>query len=1078
MTPAFLLALVLPAQPPVADGLRVERWAAEPMVANPVTFCFDDRGRVYVAETFRLHDGVTDNRRHMDWLEDDLACRTVEDRIAMYRAHLGEGFDAYRRAEERVRRLEDRDGDGRADSAQVFAGGFRDAADGLGAGLLAHGRDVYYACIPRLWRLRDEDGDGTADRREVLSEGYGVHTSLLGHDLHGLILGPDGRLWFSIGDRGLHVRTREGRVLSYPDTGAVLRCELDGSDLEVFATGLRNPQELAFDDHGNLFTADNNSDGGDRARLVLVVEGGDSGWRIGYQYLADRGPWNREKLWHTHFPGQAAWIVPPIGHVGSGPSGLVFDPGVGLPPRLAGRLLLCDFRGTAARSGVWALAVAPRGAGFVLRDAFQPIRRVLATDVDVGPDGAIWISDWITGWEQTGKGRIWRVFPPAVENDPEVARVKRLLAEGMRGRASQELAALLGHRDRRVRLRAQFALAARGVAEVPRLAAVAAQAGAGLARLHAIWALGQIARRDRRALPPLRRLLDDADAEVRAQIARVLGDVRDTAAGPALTALVDDPAARVRFFAAIALGRLGHHAATPMLLGLLRKNDDTDPFLRHAAVMGLTGAAPDAALREAAGDASPAVRLGVLLAMRRRRMAELSRFLEDPSPRLVLEAARAIYDTDLAAAMPALAACLRRTDPGPRPLVRRAIAACAQIGEVATLAAFAARDKANAALRVLALDTLGEMASPRRLDPVSGCHRPRPATPRADLRQALGEVFDTLWAAESPQVRAAAARAAGRVPLRRAAERLRAAVAAGSEPGGVRRAAFEALEALDDPSLGELAERLVEDHDAAVRAAALRSLARTRPARAAPLLARMAERGPIPERRKALQAIARLRHPAGEKILLEWIDRLQAGRVPPSLQLDVVDAAVRRKSARLNERIVAYALSLPRNDPLREYRMCLQGGDRDAGRRIFWQHEAAACKRCHAIAGSGGDAGPDLGDVGSRLSREQLLEALLLPSRRVVPGYGTVAVTTDEGRVLSGILLEDTPKRLVLRDEHGRRLEIPRARIAARTGPVSAMPPMQNTLSRAEIRDLIEFLAGLRGGTTRREARRLERKNK
>src|SRR4051794_10377034 len=78
----------------VPQGVEVRVWAAEPMLANPVCFCFDEKGRCYVAETFRLHHGVTDNRGHMNWLDDDLACRTVDDRVAMYRKYAKDKFAA------------------------------------------------------------------------------------------------------------------------------------------------------------------------------------------------------------------------------------------------------------------------------------------------------------------------------------------------------------------------------------------------------------------------------------------------------------------------------------------------------------------------------------------------------------------------------------------------------------------------------------------------------------------------------------------------------------------------------------------------------------------------------------------------------------------------------------------------------------------------------------------------------------------------------------------------------------------------------------------------------------------------
>src|SRR4051794_36366112 len=117
------------------QGVAVRLWAAEPLLANPVSFCFDEKGRCYVAETFRLGHGVTDNRSHMNWLDDDLASRTVADRVAVYKKHAKDNFEkTYETDHDRVKLVEDTTGKGVADRATVFADGFRNAADGLGAG--------------------------------------------------------------------------------------------------------------------------------------------------------------------------------------------------------------------------------------------------------------------------------------------------------------------------------------------------------------------------------------------------------------------------------------------------------------------------------------------------------------------------------------------------------------------------------------------------------------------------------------------------------------------------------------------------------------------------------------------------------------------------------------------------------------------------------------------------------------------------------------------------------------------------------------------------------------------------------
>lgn len=265
----------------VPAGLKVELYAAEPMLASPVAIGLDEKNRVFVAEEYRFNRGTEENRSRNFLLDDDLQIRTTEDRLAMYRKHAKKfdgGMDWFTRHSDQIRLLEDTKGTGKADKSTIFAGGFNQPLDGLAAGVMATNGDVYFTCIPNLWKLKDTKGDGKADVRETLLTGFGVNCAFLGHDLHGLAWGPDGKLYFSVGDRGFHVTSKEGVTHSGPRTGAVFRCNPDGTEFEVVHRGLRNPQELAFDQYGNLFADDNDCDKGDHARLVYVVEDGNSGW--------------------------------------------------------------------------------------------------------------------------------------------------------------------------------------------------------------------------------------------------------------------------------------------------------------------------------------------------------------------------------------------------------------------------------------------------------------------------------------------------------------------------------------------------------------------------------------------------------------------------------------------------------------------------------------------------------------------------------------------------------------------------------------------------------------------------------
>lgn len=1039
----------------VDPDLAVSLWAAEPMLANPVAFWVDAHGRAFVAETFRLHKGVTDNRRYgEDWIEAELACRSVEDRIAQYRRFFPEKIDEWTREHERIRLLTDDDGDGRADRATVFADGFHRLEHGIAAGVLEHEGHVYFTCIPELWRLRDRDGDGVADEREVLHTGYGVHTALLGHDMHGLIVGPDGRLYFSIGDRGLRVTTREGGTIDLPDEGAVLRCEPDGSGLEVFHRGLRNPQELAFDDFGNLFTGDNNSDGGDRARFVYLMEGGDCGWRIGFQTLADRGPWNREKLWHPPFRGQAAYLAPPVANYASGPSGLCFDPGTGLPERWRGHFLLCDFRGSSSHSGVFALRVVPHGAGFELVGEQPVIRGVLPTDVMVGPDGAVWLTDWTEGWEQTGKGRIYRITAKDGA-DPRAAEVARLLREGMRGRPVPDLVRLLAHADRRVRQAAQFALAAAGEAEA--LHGVAADRGASsVQRAHAAWALGQIARaRGADVLAPLLPLLRDADHEVRAQVARVCGDVRFAAAGEPLRAALRDRSSRVRSLAAIALGRIGDPEAVASLVRAARENDDRDPWLRHALTVGLAGSGDASTLLAHAGDESVAVRLALCVALRRQASPHVARFLDDPEPLVAVEAARAIHDVPIPAATPALAAVLNRREVQDEALVRRAIAACYRLGDAGRLATFASRADADGRMRVLALDALADWAHPSARDRVLDLWRPIPDRGPEAAREALALHARALLRQRDAEVAAAAARAVGALGLAAFAADLERLARDEKRGGKARAAALAALEQVAPEAAQTAAASLAVSSDAALRKSAVRVVTRLDPDAAVGVLESLVRTAPLDEQQNALQALGESPSPLADVALLRWLERMAADEVPPELHLDVLEAAGKRKDPEVAARLAA------RERALAPWREALAGGDAERGERVFWNHETAVCTRCHALKDSGGNAGPALDHVGSTLTREQLLEALVLPQARIAEGFGTVVVERRGARALGGVLKRDDGDLLVVQTPEGELVEVRAADVVSRSRPVSAMPPMGAILTKRELRDLVEFLASL-----------------
>nr|MBA3938264.1 c-type cytochrome [Planctomycetota bacterium] len=200
--------------------------------------------------------------------------------------------------------------------------------------------------------------------------------------------------------------------------------------------------------------------------------------------------------------------------------------------------------------------------------------------------------------------------------------------------------------------------------------------------------------------------------------------------------------------------------------------------------------------------------------------------------------------------------------------------------------------------------------------------------------------------------------------------------------------------------------------------------------------------------------------PAAAALLGTWVDRLVAGEAPPTLALELRDAAKARSEPPFAAALAKLTTTLPAGDALAPFRIALAGGDADRGRDVFRQH-AAQCIRCHAVDGDGGNVGPELRGVANRLSRERILESLIVPNAVVAPGFGTASATLTDGSSVSGVWLGQTAAEVVIRPAGAKEVHIPLAQVAKLTPPISPMPPMGGMLNSYELRDVLAFLNSL-----------------
>lgn len=1080
----ILLGTVMPSAAQTVtgvNGLTLTEIAREPIVRNGVAVAIDEQNRVFVTSVVRRKAADLDIRRFFEWVETDLSLTSVDAKAEWFQTELtpensgryeGRFEDANRDGsfdwkdltvlDDMVTLLEDSEGIGRLDTSIKFNAAENTIVTGIAAGLAAWDGSLYATVEPDLVRLTDTTGDGVPNHREVLATGFSIHVGYGGHNFSGPIIGPDGRLYAAVADRGLSVTTKEGNSIQNPLSGAIVRSELDGSNMEMFAYGLRNVHEPAFDAFGNLLGVDNDGDfKGEKERFVYITEGSDTGWRMNWQFRGEGYlPWMDEGLYIPYHADQPTYLTPPIQTYLDGPAGFVFNPGTALGPTYRDSFFLARFPSRQLN----AFRTEFDGAGLKMVDSHVVHDGILAVGLEFGADGGLYLADWSsTGYDMNEKGGLWKLDDLADSQSDLRLTTAALIGQDWSKPALSALRENLAHPDQRVRMKAQFELVKRDATDVLQNAALDAVASQ-LSRLHAIWGLGQKLRHGQLVSDDsLRSLLTDQDAEVRAQIAKVIGEATAPSSrlSAALIPLLRDDADRPRFFAAIALGRLGIASTSSEILAYLER-DGTDTNHRHAAVMGLVGTTPAKKLAALNSHAARHVRLNAIVALRRLGSPYVAEFLADSDPLVVAEAASAIHDDEsIPAALPALASLLDQPAGRHSRSIRRALGAAVRLRspeQAARVAKFAGNSTQPESLRLLALDQLNSWTQPPNLDSVEGRYRPLSVVAAEPIGNAIAPHLMPLMKSADFTIAEAAWSTADNYDLSPAPADL---VIIAQRDAPIAAPALEQLTKLNHPDTLRIAKGALASPHATVRQQALRSIAQGSPdhfiAAAQPFI----DQNAVPESRASFELMAASSSPEIQQALRGPVARFVAGNLNPALSLDVLLAAETSTDSRIKKLLATYQAAKDPADPLGPYIETMQGGDAAHGQSILETSVIAQCTLCHRIGKIGSTVGPRLTKIGDK-PPEYLLEALVNPGAVVAMGFGFTSVSLQDGTTLSGTLIKETKSSISLKLADGVEQVIPLATIASRTPAMSSMPPMGTLVSKRELRDILAYLQTLK----------------
>ncbi len=908
-------------------------------------------------------------------------------------------------ANDKIIVLEDRNHDGQADKTTVFAEGLL-----IPTGVAPGDGGAYVAGSTDLLHLRDTNGDGRADQERVVLSGFGTEDTH--HIVHTFRWGPDGCLHFnqSIYIHS-HIETPHG--VKRLGGGGIWRFQPETLKLGVLARGFVNPWGHQFNQYGTQFAT-------------------DGAYGEGINYLFPGAT-------YVSSPG-ARRIVKGLNPGSPKHCGLEIISGRHFPDDWQGNAITADFRG----HRVCRFVLSEDGSGFASREqveliksnhvAFRPI------DIAMGPDGALYIADWYNPIIQHGEvdfrderrdrthGRIWRVTC----KDRPLVQQPRLV-----GVPTPQVLEALKSPENFTRQQARRVLQERGVEVLPDLARFVSRLDRhdpayDLYRLEALWVYQSLRHVEPRLLTALTR---SPDANIRAAATRVLSDWQHqmVQSQELLARLVSDDHPRVRLEAVTALAASTEPRAVEIAMRAL--DQPIDRFLDYALWNTARGLETNWI---------PALRQGELSFDG--RVAHLVFALESVgSPAVVAP----------------LMDLLRKgmVPPAQQAGLLSLVTALGAAGELKTVLELALDADQATATRAGLFAALAEAASRRGVKPAGD----------------LSAVLRILDDAEQPEsLRAAVASACGAWKLPGAPAVL-ASLATGTDTSlPLRQAALESLQQLDAAQAESICQQLIEPSgnlapapdDPAVQSLALTALAELKPQLAATHAARLLASGQFQEQQanQVFQAfLTNKKGPAALEAALAGIE-LPADMAKLGLRLA-------RSTGRAHDGLIAALttaghitagpVELSPEEMKALVQEVLATGDAARGEVVF-RRKDQLCFQCHAIGGAGGRVGPDLVSLGASAQIDYLIDSLLQPNKAVKENYHSLVVSTDEGRIHTGIKVRQTDRELVLRDAEDRDVAIPLDRIDQQAPGRSLMPAgLSDNLTRAELVDLVRFLSEL-----------------